>query len=230
MLKPLKDIARIPEHPVTGVLYASSLLPHKRVYEHNAFYDPNGKIGQAKMASELATFAPPAHPLSNTGITNPAVLKAWYHIACGEWTALPQVVAQSKKTGEVGEQAKLLLERADAYLAARSEAFDKRTIDLAAHLEGSDLVEHLAYSPTHKAASKELAEKLKAAAKEAPLKAELTARSTYFKLVPMQLSPKKSENEAAKAGYQQLASKFADTAYGRKAQVALDAMSAVASN
>ena len=225
MLTALKDIARIPEHPVTGVLYASSLLPHKRVYQHDAFYDSTGKMEYVSVAA-LATLKPGPHPLANDGLTNPAVQKAWFHLASGDWTALSQVVAQTKKKGELGDQAKVLIERAEAYLTARQDTFDKRTLDLAAHVDGTKLVEQLACSPAHKVASKALAEKLKTAAKDEPLKSEIFARSAYFKLLPLQISQKKSETEAAMGGYQQLAKKYADTAYGRQAKAALDSMAA----
>jgi len=227
MMKSLKDFARIPEDQVTGVLYASSLLPHKRLYEHDVFYDSTGKMTYLRMDT-LATHKPGAHPISNEGLTNPTVQKAWFRLASSDWSVLTQIVAQTKKKGEIGDQSKLLFERAEAYLTTRLDAFDKRTLDLDAHVDGTKLVEQLACSPTHKVASKALAEKLKSAAKNDPLKSEIIARSVYFKLVPLQISLKKSENEAALGGYQQLASKYANTTYGRLAKVALGAMAAPA--
>jgi len=154
------------------------------------------------------------------------VQKAWFHLACGDWAALTQVASQAKKKGEVGDQAKILLERAEAYLTARKVAFEKRTIDLEAHVEGTKLADQLARSSAHKEAGKALSDKLKSAAKDEQLKAEIVARSAYFKLVPMQISIKPSEQETAKGGYLQLAKKYPDAIYGRKAKVAADVLSA----
>ena len=231
MIKSLKDFARIPEDPVTGVLYASTLRPHKQLHTHYAFFRPNGSSSDDSIPFLTdRSWQPEAHPLAKDGLTNPAVLKAWFHLASGDWSALAQVSSQAKKKGESGDQAKLLLERAEAFLTERATAFEARKLDLAAHIEGTALVERLARSPAHKETSKALAEKLRAAAKEEPLKSELLARLHYFKLVPMQVSLKRTENEAAKAGYQQLAKKYPDTVFGRKAQASLDIMLSVAAN
>ncbi|MBA3684935.1 MAG: hypothetical protein H0W72_06810 [Planctomycetes bacterium] len=152
------------------------------------------------------------------------MLKAWFHLACGNWNVLNQLEGQTKKSGEVGEQAKLLLERAESYLTERKSALEQSEFDLGSYVEYKKLAVAVAKAPNLKDQGKAMDEKLKASSAADPLKAEITARAAYFKIAPMQCSNKKTERDNAKAGYEQLAKKFGDTAFGQQAKQAIIVM------
>lgn len=215
MVKPLMDMSKIPNNPVTGVLFAASLLPHKQMFDHAGTYDPTGKHSRSfpSSAGDLGSWKPHPPTLSSDGITHPGMQKAWFFVANGQWDALKQVGGMAKRSGEVGEQATLLLDRAAELLRREHAAWSSRTLDVAAYEDGLALLDKLSGHPAFKEEAKAVDTALKAAAKDA-LKDEIIARNAWKKVAPLSVSIKKTERDQAKAGLNQIADRFGSTVYG----------------
>lgn len=218
MLATLVGLAKIPENPVTGVYYANSLLPHKDLYSHMALYDGSGKRSSQGLP-DIASLRGGAAPFAKDGITDAAVLKAWFHLACGNWSVYGQVAAQAKRTGAVGEQSKLLIDRVDAWLASEVKDIEGRSsLDIAGYMDAERVCKLIEGVPTMREAHKALLAKMQAAAKEDPLKSELTARTAYQRCLPMFMSVRKPDQDMAKSGFDQIAGRYGQTEFGRRAK------------
>ena len=227
MMDSLIGVARIPEDPVTGVLYASALVSHRNVYSLGATYGPDGKkIDQSPMAaSAWAGLSAAAHPVTAEGITVGPVLKAYAGIVTGVPEALAAVSGLAKKTGVNAEQAQLLLGRTEAWLLQRYTAWEAKSASIDAYLEGRALADWLKSAPNLKDKHKVLGDRLKEWAKD-PLKDELAAYKAYATLGPMAFSNRKSVKDQARTGIDQVVAKYGSTAYGRQCSVLRQAMDA----
>lgn len=223
MVKPLMDLSRIPNDPVAGVLYAASLLPHKQMFDLGAVYDGNGGVDKRfpYSSEQLTAFKPGAPSLSADGLTNPGIQKAWFYVANGQWDVLKQVAGMTKRSGEVGEQATLLLTRSADLLRGQHATWKGLTLDMVAYEQGLALVERLSAHPSLKDEAKSVEAVLKEAEK-GHLKDQVIARSAYRKVAPMAVSMRKNERDQGIAGLSQIVDRFGGTVYGGEAKGMLE--------
>lgn len=227
MMDSLIGVARIPEDPVAGVLYASALVAHPNIFSLGATYGPDGKKkGRFPMMdTEWAGFSAAAHPVTAEGLTAGPVLKAYAGIVSGVPEALAAVSGLAKKTGVNAEQAQQLLTRTEAWLLQRYTAWEAKSASIDAYLEGRALVDWLKSAPNMKDQNKVLGDRLKEWAKDA-LKDELTAYKAYATLGPMAFSNRKTTKDQARTGLEQVVAKYGSTVYGRQCSVLRQAMDA----
>jgi hypothetical protein len=144
------------------------------------------------------------------GLTDAKVITAWWMVERGVGKGvLKELVAVGKRKGATAEQAQKVVEAAQkacdsAFAAAGDGLAAYETIErLASRFEGLDL--------------KPLKTRLGELDKDATVKEELKAREMWQKCQAALASPKPKEQAAGRDGLAQLAKKFPDTVYGRKA-------------
>ncbi len=209
----------LPEGGINGVYYAAIALPAKQVFDVQGLYDGDGKkIGHSGLR-DLPGMSASSTGLSKDGLSNPMVLKAWFGLINNEHSVVAQLATLSKKSGEVAGEATLLLERLEAHWNKQKSELDALTLDLETYHGYLRLAGHMSCRSSMKTVVKEIQDKLKAAAKQDPLKSDLAAYNAYVSVAPLRTSLKKAERDKAKDGLQQIAAKFPDSTFVRLAHI-----------
>lgn len=210
------------DHPLPGALWAHDPRNVEKISLHNTL-----QVALIKATGEpsslgfkgipdhlkplLGTPALGKHRYPPDGLTDPKVKDLWWLVECGEPGAVKALVAASKRSGPQQDELRKL---ADAVTTAGTAQEDLLCA-------GNDLA-------TYEGLERLLAESQGLELKKAParfrelgadkaVKAELEARSMYRKCNEAAASPKADMQKAAKDGFAQVAKKFPDTVYGRKA-------------
>ncbi len=211
----------LPEGGINGVYYAAIALPAKQIFDVQGLYDDSGKqIGHNGLRDLSST---PSR-LSKDGLSDPLVLKSWFGLINNEYAVVAQLATLSKKSGAPGAEATLLLERLEADWNKQKSELDARTLDVETYHAYQRLCGQMASRSTMKPVVKEIQDKVKAAAKQDPLKSELAAYNAYISVAALRTSLKKTDRDKAKDGLQQIAAKFPDATYGRQATITANQM------
>ena len=209
---------------LNGVYYAGTPLHGSKVYDLGGVISPSGSANTYypealnvvnKSADSLGKLE-----LSKDSLSDPMALKAWWYLANGEYSAYGQVQKLSKKKGDAGSEAAILLERVDELLGKQAKAMLEQGIsDIDSYEKAERLYEALddAKIKALKDETKELKAALKEAGKSDSLKDELKARGAYNMLMGLAVSNKAKEKQQAKDGLRFLSTSLPDTHYGKLA-------------
>jgi hypothetical protein len=220
----LKDKG-VTDQPVVGVRFAGTPYHGSKVYMLGGVIGPNGK-GLRKDLVSASDDVFGSWPISREGITDTDATTAWFYAANGEYRALASIQKLSKRKGESGEQAKLVLQRVGEYFTSRRDGITLPLTTIADYDAAESLLEDLGHAKLRdfRDMERELKTALRAATKEASLADELTARKAYLTCLEMQISGKSKELDQAKAGFEQISDRYGSTAYGKRAAKRLEHM------
>lgn len=209
----------VTEDILTGVQYAGTPYHGGAVYGLGGFRSADGRRTDYDGVLNAGSASADAWPISNAGISDPTALTAWFYIARGNYEAMGSIAKAARRSGEVGEQASLLVERVTSLLQTRAEAITTPIADIENYDAAVRLVADIEASGLRdlRDLKTELSNAVRAADREDALSDELTARRAYLSCVAM-LPKGLSQQRKARDGFQQIAERFGSTAYGRRAQ------------
>jgi len=216
------DKVGVEADPVGGVLLAGTKLHGSAVYRLGGVLSPQGQAQNRNPAglvgasdSELGNWM-----VSKDGITDPTVLRAWWHLVNGVYAVVPELDKLARKSGDVGTQATLLKDRFVAYVQHKVDAFgDKPIGSLERYEQGEHLYELLSALRMREfsKAKREIKAGLQEASRSDALKEEVMAMMAYRKLKSMAASRKAMEIKQADEGFSQLSRQLPHTTYGKLA-------------
>ncbi|TVR15221.1 MAG: hypothetical protein EA401_03160 [Planctomycetota bacterium] len=159
------------------------------------------------------------HPISNEGLTDPDVIRAWWYLVTGNYGAVAPLARVSRGRNETAEQAQLLLGRVEEHLLERKEALTLPIENIIDFGLAQSLADHMEVSgiPNLRDARRELAQALRDAQRVSGMADELRARNAFFQLQEMAASRRTRDRMEAGEGFEQLASTFPETVWGARA-------------
>lgn len=184
-----------------------------QVRAYDAKGEPQNGVGGSSL-KELLIFAAAhgQHRLPVPGLTDSKVTELWWAVERRRTKAVPALLAAAKAKSPQKAQLDLVVAAVRAEAEARQAALIDAPADLAT-VEGSEALlgecEGLDLKPAR--------DRLKALLKDKALKAELEARTIWRTCQVMVGNPRVNVQKEGRANLAELAKRFPDTVYGRKA-------------
>lgn len=219
----------VPDDPASGVIFAGTPLSGAPVYRLGGIIRPNGSSQQTHNLGSLLTDSEDSfgtHPISNEDLTDPEILRAWWYLTTGNYGAVAPLARVSRGRNETAEQAKVLIERAEAHLLERKEALTLPIENIIDFGLAQTLADHMEVSgiPGLRDARRTLMQALRDAQRVSAMADELRARNAFYQLQEMAASRRTRDHMEATEGFEQLASTFPETVWGGRAQKRLALM------
>lgn len=202
----LADRALFANDPVNAQKIGLSNILQNAAFDAGGKQRPTGGLRNlAASVTPLLRAAKGRYPVD--GLTGKA-LEAWWLMEMGRPGAVKGAVTAAKKDAEVAKA----LAPVETAIRARLDALVAAPVELATYESLEALLEE-GDGLDLKAGS----ERLKTLAKEPALKKELQARTAWKQVQAQLASSKPKEQEAGRANLAELAKRFPDTVYGRRA-------------
>ena len=195
---------------LTGVTYAGTPYHGGAVYSLGGFAQGNGRRTNFENLVGASSDKLGSWPISSDGITDPMAQTAWFYIARGHYAAMPEVAKATRRRGEVGEQATVLVERVSAHLQGRAEAITLPISDIASYDAATELLADLEATGIRdlRDLKSTISDAIGEAERNEALTEDLTARQAYISCMAM-LPKGLTKERQARDGFIQIAERFA---------------------